>query len=96
MLVRLRRYKASVSLGVARHEAKVQEATVRSAEEAVRLTVNEYKAGTVDYTTVGTVQATALNAREQLINVQAERMTEAVDLIQALGGGWSAAELKGK
>jgi NodT family efflux transporter outer membrane factor (OMF) lipoprotein len=66
------------------------------AAQAETITLNEYKAGTVDYTTVATAQATALNARQSLLNVQAERMTEAVDLIQALGGGWSADELKGK
>jgi len=46
----------------------------------------------VDYTTVATAQATALAAQESLLNVQAERMTEAVDLIEALGGGWSVDE----
>ena len=66
------------------------------ATQNVTITLNEYKAGTVDYTTVATNQATALSAQQALLNVQAERMTEAVDLIQALGGGWSAAELKGK
>jgi NodT family efflux transporter outer membrane factor (OMF) lipoprotein len=67
-----------------------------SATQNVTITLNEYRAGTVDYTTVATAQATALSAQQSLLNVQAERMTEAVDLIQALGGGWSATELKGK
>ncbi|MDR3512939.1 MAG: efflux transporter outer membrane subunit [Caulobacteraceae bacterium] len=66
------------------------------AQQNVTITLNEYKAGTVDYTTVAAAQATALSARESLISVQASRMTEAVDLIQALGGGWSADELKGR
>jgi NodT family efflux transporter outer membrane factor (OMF) lipoprotein len=62
----------------------------------VTITMNEFQAGTVDYTTVATAQATALSAQESVLNVQAERMTEAVDLIEALGGGWSADELKSK
>jgi NodT family efflux transporter outer membrane factor (OMF) lipoprotein len=64
------------------------------ASQNEQITLNEYKAGTVDYTTVATAQAAALSAHQALLSVQAERMTEAVDLIQALGGGWSADELK--
>jgi NodT family efflux transporter outer membrane factor (OMF) lipoprotein len=60
------------------------------------ITLNQYKAGTVDFTTVAVAQAAALNARQSLINVRTERMTEAVDLIEALGGGWSSDELKGE
>jgi NodT family efflux transporter outer membrane factor (OMF) lipoprotein len=71
----------------------------QAAAEAVQnvaIILNEYKAGTVDYTTVATAQATALTAQQALSDIQATRMTEAVDLIQALGGGWSSSELKGK
>ncbi len=64
------------------------------ASQNEQITLNEYKAGTVDYTTVAAAQAAALSARQALLNVQAERMTEAVDLIQALGGGWSSDDLK--
>lgn len=60
----------------------------------VAITLNEFQAGTVDYTTVAVAQATALGAQESLLNVQTERMTEAVDLIEAPGGGWSADELE--
>lgn len=87
------------SLAAARVLQNEQGLTSEAADEAQQnaaITLNEYKAGTVDFTTVASAQATALSARQQLINVEAERMTEAVDLIQALGGGWSADELKGK
>jgi len=66
--------------------------TAADSTQNVGLTLNEFQAGTVDYTTVATAQATALAAQESLLNVQAERMTEAVDLIEALGGGWSVDE----
>ena len=59
----------------------------------ITITMNEFQAGTVDYTTVATAQASALGAQESLLNIQAERMTEVVDLIEALGGGWAADEL---
>ncbi len=54
------------------------------------ITLNEYRAGTVDYTTVATVQAAALSAKNAELQVEASRLTTAVDLIAALGGGWKA------
>jgi NodT family efflux transporter outer membrane factor (OMF) lipoprotein len=53
---------------------------------------NRYKAGQVSYTEVITVQVTALQARRNLVQVQADRQTAAVSLIQALGGGWHAGQ----
>lgn len=81
---------------VLQDEQTLRAEAAAQAVQNVEITTNEYKAGTVDYTTVASAQATALNARQALIDIQATRMSEAVDLIQALGGGWSADELKGK
>jgi len=50
--------------------------------------LNRYKAGQVSYTEVVQAQVTALNARRSLVQVQADRQTAAVALIQSLGGGW--------
>ncbi len=50
--------------------------------------LNRYTAGQVSYTEVITAQATALNARRALVQLQSDRQTAAVALIQALGGGW--------
>jgi outer membrane protein TolC len=52
--------------------------------------LNRYKAGQVSYTDVVTAQVTALSARRSLVQVQADRQTTAVALIQSLGGGWHA------
>lgn len=51
--------------------------------------LNRYKSGQVSYTEVVQAQVTALNARRSLVQVQADRQTAAVALIQALGGGWT-------
>jgi outer membrane protein TolC len=73
-------------------EAQLKSASdVASANETI--TRNEYRAGTVDFTTVVTAQATALAARNALLTIQANRLTTAVDLIEALGGGWTTASL---
>jgi NodT family efflux transporter outer membrane factor (OMF) lipoprotein len=55
--------------------------------------LNRYKAGQVSYTEVVQAQVTALNARRNLVQVQADRQTAAVALIQSLGGGWNEAAL---
>jgi NodT family efflux transporter outer membrane factor (OMF) lipoprotein len=61
----------------------------QSADTAERVTLNQYRAGTVAYTSVVVAEATALNARETLLTLQGQRMTTAVSLVEALGGGWS-------
>jgi NodT family efflux transporter outer membrane factor (OMF) lipoprotein len=64
-----------------------------AADQAEQVALNEYQAGTVDYTTVVTAQNAALSARQTLLNLRVQRMTTAVILIEALGGGWSASQL---
>jgi NodT family efflux transporter outer membrane factor (OMF) lipoprotein len=74
-----------------------EEAQLRRAYDdaalAVTIARNEYAAGTVDFTTVDTAQITALQAQRALVQMQANRLTTAVSLIEALGGGWTTAEL---
>ena len=61
-----------VALRVLEQEAKVRDEAAKSADLAVKLTLNEYKAGTVDYTSVVTAQNTALSA------AQSERAAKAL------------------
>ncbi len=58
------------------------------ADRTVQITLNEYQAGTVAYTSVVTAQATALSAHINLATIQGERLSDSVSLITALGGGW--------
>jgi NodT family efflux transporter outer membrane factor (OMF) lipoprotein len=64
-----------------------------AADAAEVISLNQYKAGTVDYTTVVVNQAAALSARTTLVTTQANEIVASIDLITALGGGWSANEL---
>ena len=61
------------------------------ADRTEQLTLNQYLQGQVPYTTVVTVQVTALNARQTLSQLMSSRQAAAVALIQAMGGGWHAA-----
>jgi NodT family efflux transporter outer membrane factor (OMF) lipoprotein len=62
----------------------------QAADEAEAQMLNRYRAGQVVYSDVVTAQVTALNARRALVQLQADRQTTAVALIQSLGGGWHA------
>lgn len=80
-------------LRILEKEAAVQDETVQSARLAVELILNQYKAGLVNYTSVATVQATALSAERSALDIQNRRLSASVLLIKALGGGWNQAEL---
>jgi len=51
---------------------------------------NRYRAGQVGYTEVVVAQASALNARRSVLQLQVAQQIAAIGLIQALGGGWQA------
>jgi NodT family efflux transporter outer membrane factor (OMF) lipoprotein len=78
------------ALRILQQQFAVAEHTVRSANEAVKLTLNEYKAGTIAYTSVVTAQVTALSDALSLASIRENRLVASVSLIQALGGGWTA------
>jgi NodT family efflux transporter outer membrane factor (OMF) lipoprotein len=81
------------TLRILEGQYKVQDETVKLANQAVALTLNQYKAGTVAYTSVVVAQATALTAGETLLTIRQSRLNASVALIQALGGGWDASTL---
>jgi outer membrane protein TolC len=78
------------ALRILEAQAAVAQETVESADEAVRLTLNQYKAGTVAYTAVVTAQTIALNDAQSLLGIRQSRLAASIALIQSLGGGWSA------
>ena len=66
-------------------EAATQAEAVQSARLSTELTLNQYKAGTVNYLNVVTVQATQLNNEATAVKLQGQRLVAAVTLVQALG-----------
>ncbi len=68
---------------------EIQRAAAASAAEALRLTENQYKAGTVSYLNVVSTQSASLNAERNLIEVTGRRLLASAALQKALGGGWS-------
>lgn len=75
-------------------EAEVQDQALESARESLRLIENQYRAGTVDYNSVVSVQATALSNERNALTLLGSRLTASVQLIAALGGGWDVQQLE--
>jgi NodT family efflux transporter outer membrane factor (OMF) lipoprotein len=82
-----------VTLRVLEQQSAVEDAAVAAAREAEKLTLNQYKAGTVPYSSVITAQTTRLNSEETALSVFSNRLQASVTLIEALGGGWKEADL---
>ena len=82
-----------VTLRVLEQQAVVEDAAVAAAIEAEKLTLNQYKAGTVPYSSVITAQTTRLSSEETALSVFSNRLQASVTLIEALGGGWKQADL---
>jgi outer membrane protein TolC len=74
-------------------ESKAIDIEVRDAIRGTEIALAEYKAGTVDYTTVALAQETQLGDQQTQLTVQQGRLTNAVSLIGDLGGGWSDSQL---
>jgi NodT family efflux transporter outer membrane factor (OMF) lipoprotein len=74
----------------------IQRRSSAAADENEQILVNQYQAGTVAPTDVVVAEQTALAERRTLITYQQDRLVAIVSLIEALGGGWNASDLKGK
>jgi NodT family efflux transporter outer membrane factor (OMF) lipoprotein len=77
-------------LRVLADEAGYQREAVRAAREALDLTTNQYKAGTVSYLNVINAQTTLLGNQQSELNLHSRQLVASAVLIRALGGGWRA------
>lgn len=84
------------ALRILESEAQVQDEAVQAAEQALALTLNQYKAGTVSYLDVVVTQAVALNNKRTAVDILSRRMVAAVLLVKGLGGGWSVGDLSSR
>ena len=81
------------SLRILAQQATAEDAAVRAARQAETIIFNQYKAGTVAYTSVVVAQTAALSNAETAINIRQSRLVASAALVQALGGGWDTASL---
>ncbi|GGD86309.1 efflux transporter outer membrane subunit [Caballeronia grimmiae] len=81
------------SLRILEKEIVVQQQAVESAQQALAIINNQYKAGTVAFINVLTAQTTAFTAQQKLASIAGQRMVSSVGLVKALGGGWDAGQM---
>ncbi|MGA2962669.1 MAG: efflux transporter outer membrane subunit [Candidatus Korobacteraceae bacterium] len=70
-----------------------QQLAVKDAQDYLSLELVRYNTGVDPYVDVVIAQNTLLSSQETLNALQVEEMTSAVQLVQALGGGWDRTQL---
>ncbi len=80
-------------LRILEKEIKQQDAAAQSSLKYLNLATYRYKLGIDSYLNVVVAQTSYLNNRSTLVNLQTQQMTDAVLLIEDLGGGWDTSQL---
>lgn len=81
------------ALRILEKEADTQQLAVIASEKSLQLSLTRYRGGITSYLEVTTAQSAALGDEVTAVNILGRRMTSAVLLIQALGGGWDSSSL---
>jgi NodT family efflux transporter outer membrane factor (OMF) lipoprotein len=81
------------SLRVSSRQIERQNAAVVSGQSYVSIETARYQTGLDPYLTLITAQLTLLNDQLTQVTLHVTEMTSAVQLIQALGGGWDSTQL---
>ena len=81
------------ALRVLAQEAQQQALAVDASVKSLNLEIERYRAGTDSYLNVITTQQIELTNARTAVTLHQERLTAAVNLILALGGGWDNSAL---
>jgi len=84
------------SLRILAQQAQAEQVAVNATARAVDVLLNQYRAGTVVYTSVVTEQTALLSDQQAALAIQQSRLVASVDLVTALGGGWDTGRLPDK
>jgi NodT family efflux transporter outer membrane factor (OMF) lipoprotein len=82
-----------LALRVLQRQSEYETQAVQAAQKAVDIAMNEFKAGTVPYTTVITDLQNLLSDQESALTIEQNRLVATVTLIEDLGGGWDTSAL---
>jgi len=81
------------TLRVTSNQSLLEEKAVQSAQHALDLETARYQTGIDPYINVLSAQTTLFSDQATQISLHTSQMTAAIELIQALGGGWNATQL---
>ena len=81
------------TLRILTDQIQQQKRAADSAKLALDLEMNRYENGLDPYVDVVIQQNTLLSAQQVLTQIEIQRVTASVQLIQALGGGWDRSQL---
>jgi NodT family efflux transporter outer membrane factor (OMF) lipoprotein len=71
-------------------ETALQDQAVRSSQQAERLALNQYRAGTAGYLAVVTAQTSSLANQRAAVQLRGRLLAAGISLVAATGGGWNA------
>ena len=81
------------TLRVTSAQIQQEDVAVKSAQRFVDIATSRYETGLDPYLDVITAQTTLLTDQQTQVTLRVSEMTAAVELVQALGGGWDATQL---
>jgi NodT family efflux transporter outer membrane factor (OMF) lipoprotein len=81
------------ALRILEREAQIQNEAVLAAQRSLELSITRYQGGVTSYLEVTTAQSAALADEVTAVDILGRRMVAAVQLVQALGGGWDNSSL---
>ncbi len=81
------------ALRILEKEADTQQRAVLASQKYLELALTRYRGGITSYLEVTTAQSAALTDEVTAVNILGRRLTSAVLLVQALGGGWDRSSL---
>ena len=81
------------SLRILSTETQQQDVAIKASQKNLDLSVQQFRLGIASYLNVITAQETLLSNQQAALTLQLQQYTSSVQLIMALGGGWTNSTL---
>ncbi|HXX43614.1 MAG TPA: efflux transporter outer membrane subunit [Candidatus Acidoferrales bacterium] len=81
------------ALRILSQQIQQQDVAVKSSQRYLDLATDRYRLGIDPYLNVITAQTSVLSNQQILVNLRIQQITSSVQLIEALGGGWTRTQL---
>ncbi len=81
------------ALRILSRQIQQQDVAIKSSKRYLDLATDRYRLGIDPYLNVITAQTSVLSNEQTLVNLRIQQITSSVQLIEALGGGWTRTQL---